>query len=223
MTDFKERIRTKSTIFWDWNGTLLNDSQICIDAMNRMRKKYQYQPIDRNMYEETFDFPVENYYRNIGWDFQKHPFRDIGIEFMEYYEHDIYEAKIQKGAQKVIEKLENDGKQQFLVSAMENGLLHKLTKFYGVKSWFDRVQGIEDHYGNGKAHLFESLIQKYGLAPENILMMGDTLHDAEIAAELGIDCILLYSGHQAYSRLKRAGFPVIESYDELLTALPPET
>lgn len=214
--NFAERIKPKSTIFWDWNGTLLNDSQICIDAMNRMRKKYQYKPIDRSIYEKTFDFPVENYYRNIGWDFQKHPFRDIGVEFMGYYENDIYKATIQKGAKNVIDKLRDQGKQQFLISAMENDLLHKLTAHYGVKSWFEQVQGIEDHYGNGKAHLFEKLIKEHNLNPENILMMGDTLHDAEIAADLGVDCILLYSRHQSIQRLKQSGFPVIESYEDLM-------
>jgi|AntRauTorckE6833_2_1112554.scaffolds.fasta_scaffold10788_4 phosphoglycolate phosphatase len=218
----KKPLFRKHVIFWDWNGTILNDAQICINAMNALRKRYDYTPIDKETYEDTFDFPVEKYYREIGWDFEKHPFRDIGLEFMNYYQSDIPRADIQKGVKAIIENIRAQQKQQFLISAMENSLLYRLVQHFGMHHLFDEVKGIEDHYGKSKEHLFQQLITSHKLNTKNIVMIGDTLHDAEIAQKLHIDCLLFYSGHQSETRLKKAGCPVFYSYHQLAEMLSVE-
>ncbi|HBG33295.1 MAG TPA: hypothetical protein DDW82_06255 [Acholeplasmataceae bacterium] len=38
--------------------------------------------------------------------------------------------------------------------------------------------------------------------PKDITMIGDTLHDAEVAKELGCDIIIYTKGHQHQSRLQ---------------------
>ena len=38
-------------ILWDWNGTLLDDVELCVDALNRLLQSYGYpQRYDRNQY-----------------------------------------------------------------------------------------------------------------------------------------------------------------------------
>lgn len=209
-------VLAKRIVFWDWNGTILNDSDICVEAMNKLRSRYHYNLIDKATYEATFDFPVEKYYRDIGWDFSKHPFSQVGLEFMRYYEKDIGHASVQRHVHEVISYLKKQQKQQYLISAMEHNLLLQLVRHYGLYNYFDGIQGIEDHYGNGKAHLFQQVIANNQLPPEEIIMIGDTLHDAEIADSLNIDCMLFYSGHQSVERLQQSGHPVFHSYRELL-------
>ena len=48
------------------------------------------------------------------------------------------------------------------------------------------------------------------------LLIGDTDHDQEVAAEMGIDCILIPAGHQSRERLQACGVPVLQSLEELL-------
>ncbi len=208
-------IREKSIVFWDWNGTILDDSGICIAAMNKLLKDYDYPEISRETYERYFDFPVSKYYENIGWNFNVHPFEKVGLEFMDYYRKDIPAADLQQSVRETFKLFYESGKKQFLISAMEHELLLKLTKSYHLHKVFDSINGIEDHYGNGKEHIFEKVIEKNNLNKAKIIMIGDTLHDAEIADSLGIDCLLLFSGHQSYERLKSSGKNIIKSYLEL--------
>ena len=38
-------------ILWDWNGTLLDDVELCVDALNRLLEKHAYpQRYDRDQY-----------------------------------------------------------------------------------------------------------------------------------------------------------------------------
>ncbi len=103
-------IREKSIVFWDWNGTILNDSGICISAMNKLLSDYNYPEISRETYERYFNFPVSKYYENIGWNFNVHPFEKVGLEFMDHYRKDISGAGLQGSVRETFELLDKSGK-----------------------------------------------------------------------------------------------------------------
>jgi phosphoglycolate phosphatase len=50
---------------------------------------------------------------------------------------------------------------------------------------------------------------------EDILLIGDTLHDLEVAEAMGVDCALVPSGHQHIDRLREGGGRVVESLSEV--------
>ena len=57
-------------VLWDWNGTLLDDVELCENALNRLLQRYGYpQRYDHEQYRAIFGFPVEDYYVRAGFDF----------------------------------------------------------------------------------------------------------------------------------------------------------
>jgi len=46
-------------------------------------------------------------------------------------------------------------------------------------------------------------------------MIGDTLHDAQVAMAMGCPCLLLDYGHQSRERLLATGCPVMHDLQEL--------
>lgn len=44
-------------IIWDWNGTLFDDVDICVDNINWLLKKYNLPEITKEKYREIFTFP----------------------------------------------------------------------------------------------------------------------------------------------------------------------
>jgi len=53
------------------------------------------------------------------------------------------------------------------------------------------------------------------LDPAACVMVGDTDHDAEVAAALGTKCVLTTTGHQSRARLEAVCGNVIDSLAEL--------
>ena len=45
-------------------------------------------------------------------------------------------------------------------------------------------------------------VEELALPRRKILLVGDTLHDLEVARELGVDCVLVAAGHHPESRLR---------------------
>lgn len=64
-----------NTIIWDWNGTLFNDIDICIESINLLLFERGIDQIDKKRYLEVFDFPVRDYYERIGFDLKKKPLK----------------------------------------------------------------------------------------------------------------------------------------------------
>jgi phosphoglycolate phosphatase len=204
------------TIFWDWNGTLLNDIQVCVDAMNILLHQRGIRELDTERYREVFTFPVRDYYIAIGFDFEKEAFEGPAMEFIENYDGMVRTSSIFPDAEFVLEDFKNRGYTQMILSAMENEFLNMLVESHGIKHYFDRVSGIEDHYANGKVDNARKLIAGLDGHAGEIIMIGDTVHDHEVGLELGIRVILVTRGHQSEERLRNTGREIAHDFKEIV-------
>ena len=65
-------------IIWDWNGTLLNDRWLCVEAINQALNKRNLPMLTEGKYKDVFSFPVEDYYKKVGFDYINHPMGNTG-------------------------------------------------------------------------------------------------------------------------------------------------
>jgi phosphoglycolate phosphatase len=85
------------TIIWDWNGTLLDDTDLCIRSMNKLLADRSLPELSKERYLEVFDFPVEKYYRSIGFDFSVEPFEVPALQFIDLYAEGISNCQLHQG------------------------------------------------------------------------------------------------------------------------------
>jgi len=206
-------------IIWDWNGTLLNDAWLCVDVMNGMLAGYSLPLATLEYYRAIFDFPVKDYYEKLGFDFSKDPFEKVGMEFTDLYNERQKEASLHKEVLDVLEMLHKKGYRQSILSAREQNELRKETVEMGVSPYFSKVYGLDDHYAHGKTEVGKRLLSALKQPKEDYLFIGDTLHDAAVAEELGIDCVLVPNGHQSQERLLSSGRPVVDSIRDIMNML----
>ena len=60
------------------------------------------------------------------------------------------------------------------------------------------------------------MLKRLHLDPEELLLIGDTEHDFEVASGLGCSCILISKGHQSHELLKSTGAMVLDDLSQLL-------
>ncbi len=202
-------------IIWDWNGTLLNDVDICIDAMNILLKDRNLQQLSHEKYKNVFTFPVRDYYKAVGFNFDKEDFEKPAVEFIDNYNKLGYKAKLHKGVIELLKKADDLKISQYILSAMEHNSLIKMLDNFGITYFFEKIKGIDNYYAQSKIEQGKKLIAGSNLDKRKTVMIGDTLHDAEVASALGVDCILVAQGHQSFERLNQNGNTVINSLEEL--------
>ncbi|MEI6455636.1 MAG: HAD family hydrolase [bacterium] len=202
-------------IIWDWNGTLLDDAWLCVDIMNGMLSARGLPLKTLEDYRSIFNFPVRDYYEKLGYDFNKEPFTDVGMEFMVLYNQRQKESFLHPGVKEVLQLFSEAGFKQFILSAREENELLTETRNLGVDHFFSGIYGLDDHYAHGKNHVGARLLKEISVPPGRLVFFGDTCHDAEVAEELGIDCILISNGHNSMERLEALQLPIVSSLVEL--------
>lgn len=203
-------------IFWDWNGTLLNDIDACVDSMNDILEGNKKNKIDAEYYKQVFGFPVFDYYKKLGFRLDNDDFESLSHQFIEGYNKRIDSTSLHDNALEVLNHYRDQGRTQVVISAMEQTMLKDMLEQTGISHYFEEVKGLSDIYANGKTHLAEDYIEANNVKAEDVLFIGDTLHDAEVAAHIGCDLVLVANGHHSYERLAVNGNRVVSDLSKLI-------
>lgn len=207
-------LRDYRNVFWDWNGTLLDDTDACVAALNRLLRRRGRPTLSRLQYRERFGFPVKTFYATLGFDFEREDWDALTGEF-----HEAFRAhepdEVRPGVRRLLDRIRAAGPRMSVLSALEQELLRRAIETFGLARYFDAVKGCSDLYSHSKVEVGRELLRETGVRPEETVMIGDTDHDHEVAEALGLDCILVADGHQTRPRLERCGRRVVDGLREL--------
>ena len=68
-------------IIWDWNGTLWDDTWLCVEINNHMLQRRSLPEITADTYRDTLCFPVVDYYCQLGFDYESDSYNRLAEEF----------------------------------------------------------------------------------------------------------------------------------------------
>jgi len=188
------------TILWDWNGTLLDDTVAALDTLNEMIVKRGGKAMTMEFYREHFAFPVRPFYDTIGivarddaeWD-------AIAVEY-----HEIYARQPKHRNGEAVQALEfavARGWRQAIISALRQDLLEADVAREGLAEYFCEIYGTDNLDGASKLDRARELKAKLG--DDEYVLIGDSIHDFEVAEALGVRCVLCAQGGHSARRLAR--------------------
>jgi phosphoglycolate phosphatase len=212
----KINFKNIEAVIWDWNGTLLDDVEVSILAMNQLLLKRNYPVLDAGTYKSIFTFPVKDYYAAAGVCFDTHEWKTVAMEFISNYRESVPKSGLHAPALKVLEFFRSRQTRQFILSAMEQDFLEETIAIRNIEHYFEKIVGLNNHYAATKTETAKLLVKEINLPPDRILMFGDTIHDFEVAQDAGIACVLVADGHQSCERLETTGCRVISGLGELM-------
>ena len=196
-------------LIWDWNGTLLDDVSAAVNALNRMLLSRGASPITVDHYRRRFGFPVRPFYAELGVDLDRWDWDAICEDFHLYV---VAEPQaVREDAADALAAARDMGFRQCVLSALRQDLLEDALERNGLRPFFDLVYGVDNLDGASKLQRGHELAAAIGSGVENAILIGDTLHDAEVAKALGVGCVLVSCGHQTAERLSAAGCKVVPS------------
>ena len=205
-----DKLESYDNILWDWNGTLLNDVEICYEIVRTQMKSHNIAPLSVEELKDYFCFPIQKYYEDIGFPVCRESFVALASSFHESYQAKVKkEAQIFTGTREMLAHLQH--KNQFIVSASEERYLQELVASYNLDSYFKKISGLSDRYGASKSERCKKLMKENSIDPTRTILVGDTSHDAEVADEAGIDVVLVADGFHKYEKLKGFSEEVLRS------------
>ena len=203
---------------WDYNGTILDDVELGIYSINELFKAHNMDKfLDKKVYREQFDFPIIDYYRRVGFDFEKTPYEELAHEWVNIYFSNFDMAKLFPDVISTLEFFKANGVAQSVLSASEVNMLTNQLEGFGLKKYFNDIMGIDNIYAASKLELAKKWREEH--PDERVIFIGDTTHDIETAKALLADCFIVCAGHQSKERFNNCEATVVESLSELCSLL----
>lgn len=203
-------------IVWDWNGTLLNDVDLCFECINRLLVSKNLAPLkDLAAYRDIFEFPIQNYYRKAGFNFDETPYEVLAGEYMKDYQKKSYDCQLFEDVYQTLRKAHFFGIPQCILSASKKDYLLRQIEKFDISDLVDSIHGIENIYASSKKELARKYVESCPLEDE-IWFVGDSIHDYEVAHSLKANCILVTTGHQSRQKLERVDAIITDSLLESL-------
>ena len=188
-------------LIWDFNGTLYNDVAESIESANDLLSAHGLPTVQSvEAYRALFGFPIVDYYRRMGFDFEKTPYSALAVEWVAYYMERSKKSALYPDVPAALARAKEAGLSQLILSATQREMLRGQVDALGILPFFDDLLGLENIHAHSKEEIGKSWRAKHPNARP--LLIGDTEHDAEVAAAMDADCILLTCGHRPKSVLQ---------------------
>ena len=181
----------------------MDDTEAALATLNIMIAERGGTPIGMPFYLDNFAFPVRPFYDRIG--ISAHDEDEWNAIAREYHETYLRQPKsLNRGAFAALDMAKAAGCRQSILSALRQDLLDEQTREYGIDGYFERICGSNNLHGASKVvrarEFLAELRARY--AGEAFVMIGDAVHDKEVADAIGVPCVLCSVGSHAGWRLR---------------------
>ena len=202
-------------IVWDWNGTLINDTSLCVDILNKILFLHDQPSISIEYYRNNFSFPVSDFYKRISLPSSGKKFDDVSLSFISEYRLKWKECNLQPGVLQILKLIQQLGLRQSILSAGNQSDVEVFLDHFKLEPFFNQVFGTDNIKAEGKIELGKKFITDSNLRPEEILLVGDTIHDLQVANEIGCLVLLFSQGHNSNNQLSGYSVHIIKDLMEV--------
>ena len=202
-------------VVWDWNGTLLDDLPIVLEAVNHCLVDFGVSPINADDYRDHYTRPVRAFYDSL----LDRPIEDdewthLNESFHEQYFARAEGVELTHDARDAIDLVSEFGWSQSLLSMSPQAWLDDIVDRFELRHHLDLVTGLSGPTGGLKAvHLSQHLL-RMGVDGDVVVMIGDTPDDVAAARHVEAQSVLYHGGSHHLDLLERQGVPVAESLVE---------
>lgn len=206
----KNKLNKIKLVAFDWNGTVIADVQISLNANNAVFKHFNLPTISLRKFQETFQVPFNKFWENLDLDLDLFAQKADEEEkvFSESYEAGALKVRTRTGIKKLLTFLKKNKIDSVIFSNHVEPYIHNQLNRLNISHNFSKVlarplHGREQQFKRFKENLLVEYVSKHGLKPHEVMVVGDTDEEIEIGHKFGYTTIALTGGYQTASKLKK--------------------
>lgn len=207
----------KTTILFDFDGTLAETMMLIHNVFNRLSDVYGYRHLPEEKIEEYRHLTIHEFIDAVGIPYWKVPV--IAIHARMLMHRDIHEVHPPKGLVDVLTRIHNSGQYQMdILTSNRRKNVHKFLAEHEI-DWFDEVHATRSVLS--KKRRVEKYIRQKGIDPQSLFYIGDTSIDVDSARLAGAQSVAVSWGLNTSQVLANASPDhLVEDPEQLLNIFP---
>lgn len=208
-------------IVFDWDGTIADSVALVVNALQQAAKTMGFQLADETLARQSVGLGLNELLARLLPDL---PDTHYG-EFIDLYRRFYFGQRQQidvpfQGIPELIQTLAGQGRRLAVATGKSRMGLDRALKSTGLGRWFETSRCSEEGVSKPDPWMLKSLADEMGVQPSQMVMVGDTIHDIDMAHAFGCLSIGVHYGVDVPGVLTRAKPTALAgSVDELAALL----
>lgn len=188
--------RNFELIVFDWDGTLFDSTALiarciqdsCVD-LGLLR------PADRDA-SYVIGMGLQDALMHAAPTLPRERYRELALRFRHFYETRQHELVLFEGAFELLQSLKSRGQRLAIATGKSRAGLDEALASARMHGVFDATRTADETAPKPDPKMLRELMQELGAGPERTLMIGDTTHDLQLAANAGTASVAVsYGAH----------------------------
>lgn len=208
-------------IFFDFDGTLADTAPAIVEVMQRSYRHFGLEAPCADDIKRTIGLPLAECCSLAG-----NVDADMGRAIAEYYRSIFNDfagsyTEIYPGVTNTLSVLHERGFRMAICTSRGAPSLDLILNLHGIGGFFEtRVTADDGLQPKPSPHMVQTLLERMGLAPDEVLVVGDTTFDIMMGASAGCHtCAVSYGNHSLEMLQSSSPEQIIDNFSDLISIL----
>jgi phosphoglycolate phosphatase len=183
-------------VIFDWDGTLMDSTRlIATSLISACRDVGVPEPTQR---EALFviGLNLADTFRHVAPALDEDGRRELAERYRHHFLAREQEAALYEGVREMLADLHGNGRRMAVATGKARRGLERALDQSGLRPWFEATRCADEGFAKPHPGMLLTLLELTGVEPRRALMVGDTTHDLELAANAGVDALAVtYGAH----------------------------
>jgi phosphoglycolate phosphatase len=183
-------------VIFDWDGTLMDSTRLIAKSLRAACADTGIAvPSERDALY-VIGLNLADTFNHVAPGLDEEGQRKVAERYRHHFLANEHEAPLYDGVREMLADLHGRGRRLAVATGKARRGLDRALDATGLRDWFEATRCADEGFAKPHPGMLLMLLELTGVEPARALMVGDTTHDLELAANAGIDAVAVsYGAH----------------------------
>ena len=183
-------------VIFDWDGTLMDSTRLIARSLQRACEDVGVAvPTERDALF-VIGLNLDDTFNHVAPALDAEGRRRLSERYRHHFLANEHEAPLYEGVVEMLTDLHGAGRRLAVATGKARRGLERALDATGLRRWFEATRCADEGFAKPHPGMLLMLLDITGVDPKRALMVGDTTHDLELAANAGVDAVAVsYGAH----------------------------
>jgi phosphoglycolate phosphatase len=195
--------RQYDLIVFDWDGTLFDSTALIVGCIQAACRDLGAPVPDRQQSREVIGLSLDLALRHACPDQDDALYPLLCDRYRHHYFRDHHDVTLFDGVPELLRTLRSRHHWLAVATGKSRRGLDEALQISGLAPFFDATRTADETASKPDPRMLIELMREFGADPERTLMIGDTTHDLQLAANAGVASVAVtYGAHETEALLR---------------------
>ncbi len=185
-------------VVFDWDGTLMDSTRLIASCIQCACGDLGLDIPPESAARYVIGLGIVESIRHVAPGLDAEGQRRLGERYRHHFLSREHEAPLYPGVPELVAELHARGIRMAVATGKSRRGLDRALDATGLGRWFEATRCADEGFAKPHPGMLLALLERTGVEAARTVMVGDTVHDLELAANAGVDAVAVcYGAHDA--------------------------